>query len=181
MIDEIPTLETERLVLRRLCLDDAQDMFDYASDPEVARYVPWDYHTSIEDSIDYLRSVEEKYESGETLDWGIVYKQNSRLIGSCGYPVWNKRNHWAEVGYVVSREYWNKGIVSEALKEIVTFGFENMDLNLIYASCMVENLASERVMLKMGMKFEGILRERLLVEGAYHDVKIYSLLREERR
>jgi RimJ/RimL family protein N-acetyltransferase len=84
VLKNLPTLETDRLILRKITLGDAEAVFDYASDPEVTRYVIWDTHRTIEDSETFLRSVAERYENAEAADWGIVYKGNGRFIGGCG-------------------------------------------------------------------------------------------------
>ena len=174
-----PVLETERLVLRPMTPDDARDVFGYASDPEVTRYVMWDTHRSLEDSGEFLRQMMDEYEKGELL-WGIALKESDRLVGSCGYGgSWTPEHHRAEMGYVLSRECWGKGLMTEAARELVRFGFERMDLNRIIARCFAENTASERVMQKAGMTYEGIQRQHVFVKGAYRDLKLYSILRRE--
>src|SRR5919202_331418 len=84
----LPTLETDRLILRKMTLDDAEAVFAYASDPEVTRYVIWDAHRSIEDSRAFLELTVQKYESGGEPDWGIVYKGDQRFVGTCGFTTW---------------------------------------------------------------------------------------------
>lgn len=174
-----PILETPRLILRKISLEDAQDIFDYAKDPEVSKYVSWEPHKSIEDSIKFIEYMLNKYEKEGYGDWGIEYKENKKLIGTCGFIWWDRKNYKAEIGYVLSREYWNQGLMTEAVREVIKFGFERMFLNRIQARCKVENIASEKVMQKIGMKFEGILREDVFVKGRFWDMKLYSILRKE--
>jgi ribosomal-protein-alanine N-acetyltransferase len=85
----------------------------------------------------------------------------------------------AEIGYALSRRYWGEGYMSEAVNAVIEFGFREMLLNRIMARCEVNNIASARVMEKVGMQLEGILRQHLFVKGRYWDLKIYSILREE--
>lgn len=176
---DLRNIETHRLILRKLTLNDAKDMFEYASDPEVAKYVTWNYHKSIEDSISFLKSVIQKYEKKGVSEWGIVYKENNKLIGTCGYVWWLPAHARAEIGYALSRMYWNKGLMTEAVKEVIKFGFEKMALNRIEARCKMENIASQRVLEKLGFVFEGVMRSVIFAKGIYHDLKIYSILRQE--
>jgi ribosomal-protein-alanine N-acetyltransferase len=180
--EDLPELETERLLLRKMRLDDARAMFAYASDPEVTRYVLFETHRSIEDSRAFLRYAEEGYERGDFGGWGLVLKDSGAFIGTCGVDVGYAPEHArAELGYVLSREHWGKGLVPEAVRAVIRFGFGRMELNRIQARCIAENTASARVMEKAGMTYEGTLREYQLIKGAYRDMKFYSILRRERR
>ncbi len=179
IFNNLTTLETNRLILRKMTLDDAQDMYEYASDPEVAKFVIWDFHKSIDDSISFLKSMIQKYENKEVSEWGIIYKESNKFIGTCGYLWWNPTHASAEVGYALSRKYWDIGIMTEAIREVIKFGFEKMGLNRIEARCKLLNIASQKVMEKVDMKFEGIMREGLFAKGFYHDLKVYSILKKE--
>ena len=178
LIKELPKLETKRLRLRKMTLADAEAVFNYASDPEVTRYVTWDTHRTVRDSEEFLRSVVGGYEAGEQADWGITEKSSGRFIGTGGvYPV--PEHSRAELGYVLSREYWGRGLMPEAVRAMIRFGFESLDLERIEARCIAENTASARVMEKAGMIYEGTLRGRELIKGAYRDMKFYAVLRRE--
>ena len=176
---ELPTLYTKSLMLRKITLEDAQDIFEYSKDPEVTRFVTWEPHKSIDDSINFLKSVIQRYENNEPSDWGIIYKENNKFIGTCGYVLWVPVHSLAEIAYALSMEYWGKGLMTEAVKEVIKHGFEKMILNRIYARCFVENIGSQKVLEKVGMKFEGILREQMFIKGTFRDMKIYSILRKE--
>jgi len=84
-----------------------------------------------------------------------------------------------EIAYALSRKYWRKGLMTEAVKEVIKFGFEKMNLNRIYARCFPENIGSYRVMEKAEMQFEGILRKQMFIKGKFQDMKLYSILRRE--
>lgn len=176
---DIPALETDRLILRKLSMRDVNDIFEYASVPEIAQHVMWAHHRNIADSLHFLRAVMQQYQNGTPSPWGIVYKENDKLIGTGGFHIWNLDHRRAEIGYALSKDYWNKGIMTEALKEMIKFGFEHLNLNRIEALCKVENTASEKVMQKCGMKLEGTLREHIFVKEAFHDLKMYSILKSE--
>ena len=179
IFDNLPTLHTKSLILRKMTLEDAEDLFEYASDPEVTRYVTWEPHKSVNDSINFLKSALQKYENKKVSEWGIIYKENNKFIGTCGYVLWVPVHSLAEIGYALSREYWGRGLMTETVKEVIRFGFEKMNLNRVYARCFMENIGSQKVLEKAGMKFEGILREQMFVKGLFRDMKIYSVLRKE--
>jgi ribosomal-protein-alanine N-acetyltransferase len=148
--------------------------------------VPFDTHRSIEDSEAFLRFAVGGYERGDFGGWGVVLKDSGAFVGTCGVDFGYAPEHAleharAELGYVLSREHWGKGLMPEAVRAVIRFGFRRMDLNRIQARCMAENTASARVMEKAGMTYEGTLREYELIKGAYRDMKFYSILRRERR
>jgi [ribosomal protein S5]-alanine N-acetyltransferase len=177
---DLPELETERLLLRKMRLDDAEAMFAYASDPEVTRYVIWETHRTIQDSEDFLRSAIDGYERGDFGGWGVVLKDSGEFVGTCGIDGGYAPEHArAEIGYVLSREHWGQGLMPEAVRAVFAFGFEVLSLNRIQARCIAENVASARVMEKAGMTYEGTLRESEFIKGAYRDIKLYSILRRE--
>jgi [ribosomal protein S5]-alanine N-acetyltransferase len=176
---DLPFFETERLILRKIKIDDVEDMFVYGSDPEVSRYVTWNQHQSISDTQEFVEFILAQYDSGRLAPWGIEWKETGKLIGTIDFVSWNTNHHFAEIGYVISRDYWGKGITTEAAKELIKFGFTNMGLERIQAKCFVENIGSERVMEKAGMSFEGILRKSMLIKGKHRDLKMYSILKEE--
>jgi [ribosomal protein S5]-alanine N-acetyltransferase len=175
----LPIIETGRLRLRKLSMRDASDVFEYASIPEVAEHVTWEFHRNISDSMHFLRIMIQQYDDGIPSPWGIIDKEEGKLIGTIGFHVWSQQNAFAEAGYALSKQYWNKGLMTEAFNEVIKFGFEKMKLNRIEATCKPENTASEKVMTKCGMKYEGLMRKKLYAKSEYHDLKLYSLLLSE--
>lgn len=175
----LPILETERLLLRCLNLNDAEDLFEYASDPEVSKYNTWTVHQSLADTKHFLNTVVERYQNYELADWGIVHKADKKLIGTCGLANWIQDQRRAEIGYALSRKYWGQGYMPEAVHSVIAFGFRMMKLNRVEGRCTISNTASARVMEKVGMKFEGVLRQHLFAKGSFYDVKMYSILKEE--
>jgi ribosomal-protein-alanine N-acetyltransferase len=175
----MPALETPRLLLRRIAMSDAQDLFAFGRDPEVARHVLWNAYESIAEARKYVRYLQRQYRSGEPGSWGIECKPHRKIIGTIGFMWRNCDHNSAEVGYSLSRAYWNRGIMSEALTETLRFGFETMGLNRIEAQHEFDNPASGRVMEKAGMRREGTLRNRLFNKGRYVDMVLYAVLRGE--
>lgn len=175
----LPRLETERLILRKVAQRDADAMFAYASNDEVTRYVTWKTHQSREESSGYIATAEQRYEAGEIAPWAIEFKENGNMIGTVDFVAWRPEHQWAELGYVLSPEYWGKGIITEAAGELMRLGFEEMGLVRVQARCFKENGASERVMQKLGMTYEGTLRKMMAFKGRHWDLKMYSILKEE--
>lgn len=175
----LPILETERLRLRKLSMRDAGDVFAYGSNPEVAQHVTWEYHRNISDSMHYLRFITQQYHDGVPSPWGIIHKELGTLIGTIGYHVWSLPNSFGEVGYALSKDFWNKGYTTEAFNEVIRFGFETMKLNRVEATCKLANTASEKVMQKCGLEYEGILRKRLFAKYEFHDLKLYSIIKDK--
>ena len=181
IFDDLPKLETERLILRKITLDYVEDMHQYGSDDEVSKYVTWNTHETISDTKGFVEFVLSKYENNEVAPWGIESKEDGKFIGTIDFVWWQPNHKIAEIGYVLSKDYWGKGLISEAAKKIIQFGFEEMDLVRIQARCNIENIGSARVMEKAGMSFEGIIRKGIYAKGEHHDLKMYSILKEELR
>lgn len=177
----MPDIETPRLRLRKLTMRDAQDIFAYSQDPLVAQYVLWDAQHSISEARSYLRFMLRKYRLGEAASWGIEYRATGRIIGTIGFSWIQRENSAAEVGYSLSRDYWNQGLMTEALGALLDYGFTAMNLNRIEAQHETQNPASGAVMRKCGMQREGLLRQRLLNKGRFVDVELYAILRSDYR
>ena len=178
-LSNLPPLESERLLLRRLCMRDAPDIYDYSRDAEVARHVLWSAHTSPAESRSYIRYMLRRYRLGEPSSWGIVWKETGRVIGTIGFMWIQEENASAEVGYSLARPFWNRGIMTEALSMVLDFGFRRLGLNRIEAQHETDNPASGAVMRKAGMRYEGTLRQRLCNKGKFVDVALYAALRSE--
>jgi len=176
---DLPILETERLILRKVTKEDIEDMNLYGSDEEVSKYVTWNTQETIADTKGFVEFVLNKYENKQVSPWGIEYKENGKFIGTIDFVWWQPNHKIAEIGYVISKDYWGKGLTTEVAKELVKFGFEEMDLVRVQARCDVENIASARVMEKAGMTLEGIIRKGIFVKGEHRDLKMYSILKEE--
>jgi [ribosomal protein S5]-alanine N-acetyltransferase len=174
-----PVLETNRTHLRMITDEDAEDMFNYCKNPEVSRYTVWDTHQSIEDTKQFIAFVKHRYESQRVGPWGVVDQAAGRMIGSCSFVNWDNRNRRAELGYVISHDYWNMGYMTEVIQRIIEFGFMEAGLIRIEARCHPDNRGSARVMEKCGMQYEGLLRRNIWAKGDYQDVKLYAIIRDD--
>lgn len=172
-------IETGRLLLRRMEMSDAKDLFDYSRDPQVALHVLWDAQKNISESRAYIKCMLRKYRAGDPASWCIVRRDQGRVVGTIGYMWFQPENNAAEVGYSLARDCWNQGFMTEALQAVLRYSFEEMGINRIEAQHEVGNPASGAVMRKCGMTREGTLRSRLYNKGRYVDVELYSILRQE--
>jgi ribosomal-protein-alanine N-acetyltransferase len=171
-----PNLQTERLLLRRVNENDANEIFALRSNPETMKYIPRPLVKSIDDALEHIAMIDAKIESNEGINWAITYKDNPKLIGIIGHYRIKPEHFRAEVGYMLLPEYNGKGIISEAIKEVVNYGFNAMKLHSIEAIIDPENFGSERVLQKCGFVKEAHLKENEFYEGRFLDTVIYSIL-----
>ncbi len=179
LFSNIPTLETERLILRRMRRTDADDMYAYAHREDVTTYLLWSPHPSKAYTSDYLRYIDQRYRIGEFYDWAVVEKESGRMIGTCGFTRFELPHRMGEIGYVLNPMYHQKGYATEAAKRVVEFGFTTLGLHRIEAKFMQGNEASLRVMERMGMTFEGYRRDGMLVKNKYRTIGICAILEDE--
>ncbi|MEP7136339.1 MAG: GNAT family N-acetyltransferase [Chloroflexota bacterium] len=172
-----PVLSTPHLILRALRSTDLDDLYEYASDPEIDRYVPWEHYKNIEEARENLNEFIDEYEKDGLGAWGIEHRADKKLMGIINTSIPHRINRRVEIGYTISRAYWGQGLATEAAREVVKFGFEKMDLVRIEAVVLPENKASARVLEKAGMKFEGLLRSYQIWRGEPRDLNMYAIIR----
>ncbi len=176
---ELPLIETERLVLRKIAIADREDIFEITSNPGVSKYLTWEYHRTIETTAAFVESMVKKYQNREVSQWGIEYKKDKKLIGIVGFVGWLVEHQRAEFTYVLSERYRGMGIMPEAMKEVMKFAFVDKQMNRIEAKVEIDNVASQRVLQKLGFFCEGTLRQYSYVKGKWRDYKLYSMLKSE--
>ena len=175
------TLETERLNLRKFKLSDAKDMFEsYCGRDIVTRYLTWMPHKSEEDTKEFLEKIVlPEYDKEYTYRWAIELKETGKVIGSIDVVDMSIRAKRCTMGWVIGDDYWNKGIMTEAAKKVFEFLFEEGFVR-IQSHHQKENLASGRVMQKVGMKHEGLLRKYdINRSGEIVDCDIYAIVKED--
>ena len=179
-------LETERLILREFQEGDVEAVYEYGSDAEANKYVSWG-PKSEEDAVEFVRKalVDQQEQPRSAFNFAVVTRTDNKLIGRCGIStrgmtvdIPNSKEE-AEIGYAINRKYWNQGYVTEAAKRVLQFGFEELGLHRIYASCRAANIASVHVIEKTGMKFEGRLRHYKFARGDRPDSLLYSIFKQE--
>ena len=175
------TLETERLILRKFKLSDAQDMFDsYCSRDIVTRYLTWMPHPNVESTREFLEKVVlPEYDEEFTYRWAIELKETGKVIGSIDVVNKSLTAKRCTMGWVIGDDYWSKGIMTEAAKKVFEFLFDEGFVR-IQSHHQKENLASGRVMQKVGMKHEGLLKKYDINRlGEIVDCELYAIVKEE--
>ena len=173
--ERFPQIETPRLLLRELRREDAEAVFRLFSDPAVMRYHDMDVFTSGEQAQALIERQRQRFEQKERFRWGLALKEPDTIIGTGGYVAWNRMWYHAELGYNLASPYWGQGLMTEALRAMISFGFERMGLHRIEAEVMPENEASLRLLRKLGFVAEGVLRERSFWKRAFHDLVMLAL------
>ncbi|MFV5684270.1 GNAT family N-acetyltransferase [Flavobacterium sp. GB2R13] len=174
--DPFPILETERLLLRRININDINEIFALRSNPETMKYIPRPLLKTNEDALEHIEMIDAKIENNEGINWGITLKNDPKLIGIIGHYRIKPEHFRAEIGYMLLPEFNGKGIIPEAVKEVVDYGFNVMKLHSIEAIIDPENFGSEKVLQKSGFVKEEHLKENEFYDGRFLDTVIYSLL-----
>lgn len=174
-----PKLETERLILRQIDSKDVDQLYKLLSDEEVARFDYFYPVTSTNQVLKFIERYDAEREEGEEVTWGIVLKENNKLIGTCCLGSFDEGAKRSELGYAIVRSEWGKGYGTEAVRAMVQFGFDKIELNRIEATITPGNDASVKVLEKLNFVQEGIVRERDLIKGKLEDGIIMAMLRRE--
>ncbi|ABR49494.1 GCN5-related N-acetyltransferase [Alkaliphilus metalliredigens QYMF] len=173
-----PKLETDRLILKEMLIEDAASIFHIFADEEIMKDYGRFPMKSIEEAESLIAMFDENSKNGKGIRWGILLKEENKIIGTCGYHNWNKRHSRAEIGYELSKDAWRKGYIKEAVKAIIDYGYEIMDLNRIEAVVYPENEASIRSLINHGFMKEGLLEEYAFFRNVYQDLIMFSLLKK---
>lgn len=171
--------ETERLILRRIETGDARDLYEYASREETSRYLLWHPHGSEYSTRFVIDGLKRDYKAGSYFELAVILREKGKMIGTSGITSFDAQNRVAEIGYVISPDYWGMGFAVEAAAVLMNFAFCELGANRVEAKYMMGNENSRRVMEKLGMTFEGVQREKLYVKGEYRDIGICSILAKE--
>lgn len=173
------TIVTERLILRRFCLEDARAMYDnWSSDDEVTKYLSWPTHTNIEITQWVMNDWVSSYEKEDFYLWAIEFE--GQPIGSISVVGKDDDTLKAHIGYCIGKAWWHKGIMSEALKAVMDYLFDQVGMNRVEACYDPNNPNSGRVMAKCGMKYEGTHRQSGRNNQGICDEAFYALIKSER-
>lgn len=171
------TIETTRLTLRRLKLTDAEMMFsNWTSDDNVTRFLRWNAHKTIDDAKRMIQQWTNNYPDDSTYYWGI-YLKDGEMIGSIGVTIISEHDFNGSLGYKLGSRWWNQGYASEAARAVIDYMFRNTDIERIDAFSSIENFASGKVMEKIGMQHEGLLRHYYKTRDGFHDCCLYGIIR----
>lgn len=172
------TIETDRLILRKFCIEDAEQMFyGWASDLSVSRFLFWEPHKDIDETRNILEGWIQKYKKN-SYNWAVQSKDTGKLIGSICCANMNKYDHNCEVGYCYGSKYWGQGYATEALKAVIDYLFNECNLHVIESLHHEKNIASGIVMSKAGMTKECVLKDRKYNPDTktYSDLILYSII-----
>ncbi|MGN7408712.1 GNAT family N-acetyltransferase [Sporosarcina sp. SAFN-010] len=174
---KFPIIETDRLILREVIKEDSNDMFAYLSDKDVVKHMGLDPFQTEKDVLEEIEWYQKIFKDSTGIRWGIAHKDNGRVIGSCGFLNMQPKHSRTEIGYELSKEYWGKGIASEALEAVVKYGFQHLQLERIEALIEPANFASLKLLEKKGFEKEGLLRHYEFTCGKFDDLYMYSILK----
>jgi len=174
------TLTTARLNLREFQIEDWRAVHAYASQPEVHRFQPWEPSTpdSATRYVQYAMAQSQEQPRKEYA-LAIEIREQQKVIGSCQLTIHNAQFQSSEIGYFLNSGYWGFGYATEAARALLEFGFSALSLHRVFAQCDPRNRASIRVLERLGMQYEGHLRETMLIHDGWRDSLIYSLLVHE--
>ena len=175
-------ITTARLILREFVIDDWPDVLAYQRDPRYLRFYPWADRTEAEvrDFVQMLLD-QQGQQPRRKFQLAITLPDSDRLIGNCGIRRKAENDLEADIGYELAPEYWRKGYATEAALAIVEFGFRELKLHRVSSWCIADNVASSRVLERVGLRLEGRLRENEYFKGRKWDTLLYGLLASERR
>lgn len=175
-------LETERLILRDFEVNDWTAVLAYQSDPRYLRYYHWterspaDAKAFVDMFVSHQRSLPRT-----KFQLAVVLRSDNRLIGNCGIRMESAGALEADMGYELAPEHWGRGYATEAARVMLNFGFTELSVHRIWSWCIAENVASARVLKKLGMRLEGRLRENKHFKGRWWDTLLFAILDHEWR
>jgi ribosomal-protein-alanine N-acetyltransferase len=179
--ETFPVLHTSRLILREIVPSDAEAILRIRGDVRVTRLNSGKPMESLGEAHDLIEKTRQAFADQRRIDWGIVCKDEPQigLVGRVGYNYWLRQDRRASIGYDLGYAHWGSGIMTEAVRAIVMFGFERMDLNRIEADTDAENYGSMRVLEKVGFKREGLQEQQYFEWDEFHDLVLFALLRRD--
>jgi ribosomal-protein-alanine N-acetyltransferase len=173
-------IESERLLLRKFEENDADLMYkNWANDTELTQFLTWPAHENSDETRSLLKNWILSYDDPDTYRWCIVLKETGEPIGSIGVVSISPRVESVELGYCIGKEYWNKGLMTETLKEIVFYLFKYVDVNRIEAHIDPRNVGSGKVLEKSGLTYTGLRRQVAINNTGLCDIRTYEIIRQD--
>ncbi|MFD1019279.1 GNAT family N-acetyltransferase [Thalassobacillus hwangdonensis] len=171
-----PELETERLMLREVCPDDAESMFETFGNKEAMEYYGMHVHETVEDTNQLIERMQTNLEAGKSIRWAIVDKKSGKCIGTCGFHRLDEHKKRGEVGYEINPSLWRKGYMKEALHAIIYYGFEGFGFHRIEGIVLGNNEPSKQLLRKLNFTHEGSLTDRYYFRDRFWDEHYFGLI-----
>ena len=171
--DPFPVLETDRLLLRKITLEDAEDIFLLRTKEAAMKYIKKPKLRSIYDAIELINVMN----NPDRIQFGITLKNENRIIGTIGYHRIVNEHYRAEIGYMLDPAHWNTGLMSEAITKVMSFGFTEVKLHSIEAIIDPKNTVSRKILQKFNFNKEAYFKENFFFEGEFYDSEVYSLVK----
>ena len=176
----VPDLQTSRLALTRIRPTDVHAVFELFSDPKVLEYYDLEPLAALPDAERLMQVFESRFSSMTGIRWAIREHGSDSLIGTCGFNSWNRKMRHGSIGYELKQSHWRQGLATEAVTRVVYAAFSGLlpcgRLHRIQADTVLGNAASERLLLRLGFKEEGIRRDAMYIRGSYWDMKCFGLV-----
>lgn len=175
---QFPVLETERLILRQLTLNDSEDLFEYFSQDHVMEYYDLEAFKSLDDARNIIEHFNSEFDKGKGFRWALELKSENKVIGTCGYHNWYREHFRAEIGYELNPLFWRQSLMKEAILPILTFGFESMQLHRVDAFIDPSNSSSEKLLTSLSFQDEGTMKDYFFEKGKFVDAKLFGLINQ---
>ncbi|WP_328703155.1 GNAT family N-acetyltransferase [Alkalihalobacterium elongatum] len=176
---EIPTLETKHFLLRGMTKDDVSSLFVFMSNEDTMKYITPHPVKTMEELQTNIETSLNNFEAEKEIPWVVVQKENDEVIGMFRFHKLNLWHKKTEMGVVIRKDFQKSGVMSEILQQILSFGFNTLELNRIVGDIFAENQGSEKLLLKYGFKREGTLRQTDFDGSRFHDTVVFSLLKSD--
>lgn len=176
--DTFPVLETDRMILRQVKTTDVDAIFQLRNDTQTVEYTARPPYESKKEAVDQINKMLDAYLSGDGLSWSITLKGSDEMIGGIGFWRMIREHYRAEIGYSLLPQYWNQGLMTEAIKKVVPFGLDEVGLHSIEANLNPHNMASIRILEKAGFVKEGYFKENYYFNGRFDDTLTYGKVKK---
>jgi ribosomal-protein-alanine N-acetyltransferase len=174
-----PNLESERLRFRKLNNEDAPEILKLRGNTEIMKYIPRPLATTLQEALDHIKIINDKIDENVDINWAITERESDKCIGIIGFYRTQPENFRTELGYMIMPEYWGKGYITEAVKRLLHFAFENLNFHSIEAVIDSRHIASEKVLIKSGFRKEAHFVEDFFYNNEFCDTVKYGILKRE--
>lgn len=181
-LEDFPELLSERLILNQLIGGDREVVYSIFSDPDVVENYDVELFKDIAEADNLIDYFNTRFKTGTGIRWAVREKESQKLIGTVGFTTWNEYDHSAMIGYDLAKEYWGRGYGNEMVVAILQYVFSEafpFFVNRIEALILPQNQPSQSLVKKCGFQFEGRMRQKCYWNQGFHDMYLFSLLRED--